>query len=108
LRLLNQIVVVSPVGITGICLGLVVPGLVSPLWGVVLGIVMLLICVLTLGFAARLARQSNAEAAAIAKVPRPAKCDRCHETDPDVCPKRWVGTCPLRSIATGQTYRDFL
>ena len=36
----NKIFVLWPVGVATLCLGLVVPGIVSPLWGVVLGLVM--------------------------------------------------------------------
>jgi hypothetical protein len=39
----NKIFVVWPVGVATICLGLVVPGLVSPLWGVVLGLGMVIL-----------------------------------------------------------------
>ena len=104
----NKIFVVWPVGIATLCLGLVVPGVVSPLWGVVLGLVMVLLLLVTWGFARRLADSSAAQRVAIAAVPRAAKCDRCHETDPQTCPRPWLGICPLRSTETNQTYRDFL
>jgi hypothetical protein len=108
LKLGNKILVVWPVGIATICLGLVVPGLVSPLWGVLLGFVMLVLLTAAWIVAGRLRASSAAEAAAIAAVPRPARCDRCHETDPVTCPRPWLGICPLRSIETNQTYKDFL
>lgn len=108
LRMRNKIFVVWPVGIATVCLGLVVPGIVSPLWGVVLGLTMVLLLWVAWIVARGLANRSAAEAAAIAAVPRPAKCDRCHETDPQTCPRPWLGICPLRSIETNQTYRDFL
>lgn len=108
LKLGNKILVVWPVGIASICLGLVVPGLVSPLWGVILGLVMIFLVIAAWIVAGGLRARSAAEAAAIAAVPRPATCDRCHETDPQTCPRPWLGICPLRSIETGQTYRDFL
>jgi hypothetical protein len=57
---------------------------------------------------ARWGEQSRLAEEAIAKVPRPRRCDRCHEIEPYRCPRPWLGTCPLRSIETGQTYRDFL
>ena len=104
----NKIFVVWPVGIATLCLGLVVPGVVSPLWGVVLGLTMVFLLCVAWIFARMLAGKSAAEAAAIAAVPRPALCDRCHETDPPTCPSPWLGICPLRSIETNQTYRDFL
>lgn len=107
-KLGNKILVVWPAGIVSICLGLVVPGLVSPLWGVVLGLVMAGLLIAAWIAARGLRAGSAAEAAAIAAVPRPAKCDRCHETDPVTCPRPWLGICPLRSIETNQTYRDFL
>ena len=99
---------VWPVGIATLCLGLVVPGVVSPLWGVVIGLAMVILLWMTWIFATVLADRSAAQKAAIAAVPRPAKCDRCHETDPQTCPRPWPGICPLRSIETSQTYRDFL
>lgn len=40
LEIRNKIFVVWPVGVASLCLGFVVPGIVSPLWGVVLGLVM--------------------------------------------------------------------
>jgi hypothetical protein len=43
LRLRNKQLVVWPVGIITICLGLVGSGLVSPWWGVVLGLVMVVL-----------------------------------------------------------------
>lgn len=108
LKLGNKILVVWPAAIVTICLGLVVPGLVSPLWGVLLGLIMVLLLIAAWIVAGRLRARSAAEAAAIAAVPRPATCDRCHETDPVTCPRPWLGICPLRSIETNQTYKDFL
>lgn len=104
----NKIFVLWPAGVATLCLGLVVPGIVSPLWGVVLGLVMVFLLWLAWIFGLVLAGRSAAQTAAIAAVPRPAKCDRCHETDPQTCPRPWLGICPLRSTETDQTYRDFL
>ena len=108
LKIRNKIFVAWPTGVAGLCLGLVVPGLVSPLWGVVLGLLMVVLLWVAWIFGRVLADRSKAERAAIAAVPRPAKCDRCHEIDPQTCPRPWLGICPLRSIETKQTYRDFL
>lgn len=64
LKVRNKIFVVWPVGIAAICLGLVGPGLVSPLWGVVLGLVMVLLLWLAWIFGRVLADRSAAQAAA--------------------------------------------
>jgi hypothetical protein len=64
LKVRNKIFVVWPVGIATICLGLVGPGLVSPLWGVVLGLVMVLLLWLAWIFGRVLADRSAAQAAA--------------------------------------------
>jgi len=108
LKMRNKIFVAGPLSVAGLCLGLVGPGIVSPLWGVVLGLVMLLLLWLASILAQVLIDRSADQRAAIAAVPRPAKCDRCHEIDPQTCPRPWLGICPLRSIETNQTYRDFL
>lgn len=80
LEIRNKIFVVWPVGIATLCLGLVVPGLVSPLWGVVLGFVMVILLWVAWIFATVLADRSAAQKAAIAAVPRPAESDRSHKT----------------------------
>jgi hypothetical protein len=64
LKVRNKIFVVWPVGIATICLGLVGSGLVSPLWGVVLGLVMVLLLWLAWIFGQVLADRSAAQAAA--------------------------------------------
>jgi hypothetical protein len=63
LRMRNKQFVVWPVGIATICLGLVGPGLVSPWWGVALGLVMVLLLWLAWIFGAVLADRSAAQAA---------------------------------------------
>jgi hypothetical protein len=63
LRLRNKQLVVWPVGIATICLGLVGSGLVSPWWGVTLGLVMVLLLWLAWIFGAVLADRSAAQAA---------------------------------------------
>jgi hypothetical protein len=81
LKIRNKIFVVWPVGIATLCLSLVVPGVVSPLWGVVLGLAMVILLWLTWIFAMVLADRSAAQKAPVAAVPRPAKSDRSHKTD---------------------------
>jgi hypothetical protein len=81
LKIRNKIFVVWPVGIATLCLGLVVPGIVSPLWGVVLGLVMVILLWVTWIFALVLADRSAAQKVAVATVPGPAKSDRSHKTD---------------------------
>ncbi len=61
LKMRNKIFVVWPVGITTICLGLVGSGLVSPWWGVVLGLAMALLLWLAWIFAAVLADRAAAQ-----------------------------------------------
>lgn len=97
-----------PLAIAALCVTLVFDQGLAPWAGAALGVgvVMLLIPAGRIG--ARLGEQSRRESEAIAMVPRPRKCDRCHEIEPGTCPRPWLGTCPLRSIETGQTYRDFL
>ena len=63
LRLRNKQLVVWPVGIATICLGLVGSGLVSPWWGVALGLVMVLLLRLAWIFGAVLADRSARSAA---------------------------------------------
>jgi hypothetical protein len=60
----NKIFVVWPVGVAGLCLGHVVPGIVSPLWGVVLGPVMVFLLWVAWIFGQVLADRSAAQAAA--------------------------------------------
>jgi hypothetical protein len=59
LEMRNKIFVVWPVGVATICLGLVVPGLVSPLWGVVLGLGMVVLLWVAWIFALVLADRSG-------------------------------------------------
>jgi vacuolar-type H+-ATPase subunit I/STV1 len=55
LKVRNKMFVVWPVGVATICLGLVGSGLVSPWWGVVLGLAMVLLLWLAWIFGAVLA-----------------------------------------------------
>ena len=52
-----------PVGIATLCLSLVVPGIVSPLWGVVIGLAIVLLLWLSWIFGGVLADRSAAQAA---------------------------------------------
>jgi hypothetical protein len=72
LRMRNKMFVVWPVGIATICLGLVGSGLVSPWWGVVLGLAMVVLLRLAWITGAVLADRSAAQSAASAAEPRPA------------------------------------
>ena len=67
LKMANKIFVVWPVGITTICLGLVGSGLVSPWWGVVLGLVMVFLLWVAWIFGKVLRDRSAAQAAAKAR-----------------------------------------
>jgi hypothetical protein len=67
LQVNNKIFVAWPVAITGLCLGLVVPGFVSPLWGVVIGLAIVLLLWLSWIFGQVLADRSAAQAAAHAE-----------------------------------------
>lgn len=69
LKMANKIFVVWPVGIATICLGLVGPGLVSPWWGVALGLVMVFLLWVAWIFGKVLSDRSAAQAAASAAVP---------------------------------------
>jgi hypothetical protein len=64
LEMRNKIFVGWPMGIAGICLGLVVPGLVPPRWGVVLGLAMVFLLWMAWIFGRVLADGSAAQAAA--------------------------------------------
>jgi hypothetical protein len=98
----------TPLSITAICVTAVFKHGLVPWAGVALGVGVVFLMIPAGWLGARWGTQSRLEAEAIAKVPRPRKCDRCHEIEPGRCPRPWVGTCPLRSIETGQTYQDFL
>lgn len=98
----------TPISITAICVTAVFQQGLVPWAGAALGIGAIFLMFPAGWLGARWGEQSRLEAEAIAKVPRPRKCDRCHEIEPGTCPRPWLGTCPLRSIETGQTYQDFL
>jgi hypothetical protein len=98
----------TPLSITAICVAAVFKQGLVPWAGVVLGVGAILLMVPAGWLGARWGKQDRSEGEARAKVPRPRKCDRCHETEPDRCPRPWRGGCLLRSIETGQTYQDFL
>jgi hypothetical protein len=98
-----------PIAIAALCVTMVTAA-GWPAWAGValgLGIVVLLIPAGRAG--SRLGDRSNLEHAAMDKVPRPRKCDRCGEVEPTTCIRPWkLAACPLRSIETGQTYQDFM
>jgi hypothetical protein len=98
----------TPLSITAICVAAVVEHGLVPWAGAALGIGAIFLMIPAARLGARWGEQSRLAEEAIAKVPRPRRCDRCHEIEPYRCPRPWLGTCPLRSIETGQTYRDFL
>jgi hypothetical protein len=98
----------TPLAITAICVSAVVEHGLVPWAGVALGTGAIFLMIPAARLGALWGEQSRREAEAIAKVPHPRRCDRCHEIEPGRCPRPWLGTCPLRSIETGQTYRDFL
>jgi hypothetical protein len=91
LEIRNKIFVVWPVGVAGLCLGLVVPGVVSPLWGVVLGLAMVFLLWVTWIFGQVLADRSAAQAAANrrgaeAGEMRSMPGDRAADAAPPLCP----------------------
>lgn len=98
----------TPLSITAICVSAVFEHGLVPWAGVALGVGAICLMIPAGWLGSRWGEQSRRETEAIAQVPRPRKCDRCHEIEPVRCPRPWLGTCPLRSIETGQTYHDFL
>jgi hypothetical protein len=98
----------TPLSITAICVAAVFKHGLVPWAGVVLGVGAMLLMIPAGWLGARSGKQSLLETEARAKVPRPRKCDRCHEIEPGRCPRPWRGGCLLRSIETSQTYQDFL
>ena len=64
LKVRNKIFVTWPVGIATICLGLVGSGAVSPLWGVLIGLAIVVLLWLAWILGSVLADRSAAEAAA--------------------------------------------
>jgi hypothetical protein len=87
----------TPLSITAICVAAVFEHGLVPWAGVALGVGAIFLMIPAGWLGARWGKQSRLEEEAIAMVPRPRKCDRCHEIEPSRCPRPWLGTCPLRS-----------
>jgi len=98
-----------PIAISALCVTAVTVGGWPPWAGVVLGLGIVVLLVPASWAGNRLAEASNVEHAAMDKVPRPRKCDRCGPVEPATCIRPWkLAACPLRSIETGQIYQDFM
>ena len=72
----------TPLSITAICVAAVVEHGLVPWAGAALGIGAILLMIPAARLGARWGEQSRLDEEAIAKAPRPRRCDRCHQTEP--------------------------
>jgi hypothetical protein len=98
----------TPISITAVCVTMITKDGLAPWAAAVFGVGAVFLMIPAGWLGGRWGEQSRRESEALAKVPRPRRCDRCGEVEPYRCPRPWLGRCPLRSVETGQTYLDFL